>query len=226
MKQIFTVLSLCLPLFAISQTFELDPSEDIHKEHLTNEYSGDIINVKNISAVPIIVNYETLSNTFLEDWGCTFCAGDGCFNHIPITETLGLIEPGQASFLNCSMFFGEYPGEGTVVFRVFDINNPTIADTISLTYVVTDESTGTNDLVNEFNFMVNPNPTTGVLNIVNEQLEQYEVNIYNLTGQLILNEKVSGKSWTGDLFNQNSGIYILTVTNENGLIFRQKISKI
>ena len=46
MKRIFTILSFCLPLFALAQSFELDPSEDIYKEHLTQEYSGDMINVK------------------------------------------------------------------------------------------------------------------------------------------------------------------------------------
>jgi hypothetical protein len=65
----------------------------------------------------------------------------------------------------------------------------------------------------------------GTLNVVNDHIELYEVNVYSMTGQLILNEKVSGKSWNGDLFNQNSGIYILTVTDKTGLIYRQKISK-
>lgn len=226
MKKIFTLLSLCLPLFVFSQTFQLEPSEDIYQEHLVNEYSGDVINVRNISSEIITVNYETLSNTFLDDWGCSFCAGDGCYNHIPVTETLGQIEPDKTSFLNCSLFFGDYPGEGTVVFKIFDVDNPSIADTISLTYKVTAEMTNTNDFANEYNFEVNPNPTTGFLNISNDQLEQYQVNVYTMTGQMILNEKVSGKSWSGDLANHNGGMYILTVRGENGLIFRQKISKL
>jgi hypothetical protein len=226
MKRIFTILSFCLPLFALAQSFELDPSEDIYKEHLTQEYSGDMINVKNISGATMTINYEALSNTFLDEWGCTFCAGDGCFNNIPDTETLGQVEPGEASFMSISMYFGDYVGEGTVILKVFDANNPATADTISVTYKVTEESTGTNDLVNEFNFSVNPNPTMGDLNIINDQIEEYQVSVYSITGQLILNEKVSGKSWTGDISNQNSGIYILTVTDENGLVFRRKISKI
>ncbi len=31
---------------------------------------------------------------------------------------------------------------------------------------------------------------------------------------------------TGNNFNQSKGIYILTIVNENGLVFREKISKI
>ncbi|MCR9290050.1 MAG: T9SS type A sorting domain-containing protein [Bacteroidetes bacterium] len=224
MKRIFTILSFCLPLFAVGQSFELDPSEDIYQEHFVNDYSGDDILVKNISNDPITVNFETLSNTFLGDWKGTVCAGPDCFNHIPDTGTAGVILPGGEGFYQCSMFFGEFAGEGTLTIRFYDANDETIADTISLTYKV-EEITNTHNLANDYNFKLSPNPTMGTLNVVNDHIELYEVNVYSMTGQLILNEKVSGKSWNGDLFNQNSGIYILTVTDKTGLIYRQKISK-
>lgn len=226
MKRIFTILAFCLPLFAIGQSIELKPSDDIHREFLVNEISGDDIFVKNISGAAMTINYERVSNTFLSDWGTTFCAGIDCFNHIPESGTLGSLANGESSYLSCATYFGDYDGEGTVEFKIFDANNPAIAETISITYTVTEEITNSKNVVNEYNFSVNPNPTTGFLNIENDKIEEYVVNIFSMTGQLILTEKVFGKSWNGNLSNQTRGIYILTITNEKGQVFRQKINKI
>ncbi|MFQ5446983.1 MAG: T9SS type A sorting domain-containing protein [Saprospiraceae bacterium] len=50
--------------------------------------------------------------------------------------------------------------------------------------------------------------------------------IYSSTGQMVRHEKVTGKNWQGNIAELNPGLYILTVANEKGLIFRNKISKL
>jgi hypothetical protein len=200
MKNIFTGLLFCLPLLLIGQSIEFNPTDDIYQEHPNDEFLGAaVIDIKNISGAPITLNYEVLSNTFLMDWTNTLCIGlDQCYNFIPESGTFGTLANEAESYISCSTSFWEYEGEGTVVFRVFDANDNTIADTISLTFNVLEAVTGTNNLVNDYNFKLSPNPISSDLNVVNTQLEDFEISIYNLGGQLILKESAIGKSWNGN----------------------------
>ncbi|MBD3638808.1 MAG: T9SS type A sorting domain-containing protein [Crocinitomicaceae bacterium] len=74
---------------------------------------------------------------------------------------------------------------------------------------------------------VYPNPTQGVLNIVTSFDDGYEVFLFNLSGQLLFSDVVSGSAKTLQLQSKNleSGTYILVVKSGDHII-REKISYI
>lgn len=226
MKQLFTLFTFCLPLFICAQSFEISPSNEIYKEYHIGDFTSENVSVKNISGEEMTVLFETLSNTFSENWDGALCAGVDCFINIPPGGNLQSISDGEESVMGFTFNIKEDIGEGTIVFRVFNAENESISDTVSITYNITESPTSTSNLDNDFNFIASPNPTTGILNINNDQLNNYQIRINTLTGQLILNKKVTGKTWNGDISNLPAGIYILTAISEEGLVFREKIYKI
>ena len=73
-----------------------------------------------------------------------------------------------------------------------------------------------------FNVIAYPNPTEGRLTLKTADVEHYEYQVYDLTGQLVLNGQSQGNETTIDLSMCNKGVYFLTVVwNNNQLI--QKI---
>lgn len=226
MKRIFTILAFCFPLFAFGQTFVITPVTDFTEEYETNERSGNYFYIKNVSGEARTLHYEKLSDTFLEDWNTTFCAGINCYTYIPEFEDFGEMADTTETFVNFTTNFGETTGEGTVVLRFFDPNDASYADTLSVTYTVVEGTSGTNNLVNNYNFKLSPNPTAGAINLLNDEIVNYHVKIYNLTGQLVLEEDAIDKSWDGNISNLNSGLYILNIVDESGLVYSQRVNKI
>ncbi len=64
-----------------------------------------------------------------------------------------------------------------------------------------------------------PNPTTG--NFTVEGLNVAKVEVYNLVGQKVY--EAQGKSISIDANNWNKGIYMVNVTDENGVVETQKL---
>ncbi|TDR24226.1 LamG-like jellyroll fold domain-containing protein [Flavobacterium cheniae] len=68
-----------------------------------------------------------------------------------------------------------------------------------------------------------PNPTSGILNIDSQQ--NVTVEVYDLLGKLVLNQKISVGTNSFDISNFNTGVYILKVTNGNGNTQTHKLIK-
>ena len=70
----------------------------------------------------------------------------------------------------------------------------------------------------ESNLDIYPNPATDVLNIrCNSCFAGSEIQIFNLSGQLLHSEKLSGQSASINLSNFDSGIYVVKVQGENSV---------
>lgn len=82
---------------------------------------------------------------------------------------------------------------------------------------------------NVSNFTIAPNPTNGIvnLNIAMRQMEDVQIRVYNLSGQMILNtylEKVDNIQKTIDLSSQSNGIYLISLITSKGIV-TQKVIK-
>lgn len=72
---------------------------------------------------------------------------------------------------------------------------------------------------NSSKFAMYPNPTTGMVNFKFEnQTEITAINVYSISGQLVLSQKVSSSSnnYSIDLQKASAGVYIVKVETENG----------
>lgn len=66
-----------------------------------------------------------------------------------------------------------------------------------------------------------PNPTTDVLYINTTISDDYVVDIHNLAGQKVYSQQVYTNNTTIESGNWTSGLYILTITNNNGELIKQ-----
>jgi len=73
------------------------------------------------------------------------------------------------------------------------------------------------------NVMVYPNPSEGLFNIEGQNMRKIEV--LNAFGQVILSEEIETEFLQIDLNNRASGIYMLRVTTDDGIMNKQLIKK-
>ncbi len=73
------------------------------------------------------------------------------------------------------------------------------------------------------NVMVYPNPSEGLFNIEGQNMRKVEV--LNAFGQVILSEEIENEFLQIDLNNRASGIYMLRVTTDDGIMNKQLIKK-
>jgi Secretion system C-terminal sorting domain len=79
---------------------------------------------------------------------------------------------------------------------------------------------------NNSDFIITPNPITDQLNIVTQNdIREKKVTLFSINGAIIFESTFSGNSKTIELINIESGLYILTIMNQNGLVHKQKIIK-
>ncbi|MBP9995062.1 MAG: T9SS type A sorting domain-containing protein, partial [bacterium] len=72
------------------------------------------------------------------------------------------------------------------------------------------------DAISEDNVIegIYPNPTTGILNINATAMQQ--ITVVNALGQVVMNQTVSGDQTSIDMSSFEAGVYMVSVTTENG----------
>ena len=65
-------------------------------------------------------------------------------------------------------------------------------------------------------FLIYPNPTSGLLFISTEKTGAYQVEIFDLRGRIIYKEMRESKKSEFDLSLCDAGVYVLKVTNDKG----------
>jgi hypothetical protein len=118
-------------------------------------------------------------------------------------------------------------GDGFVASYDCDDTNPNInpfaTDDPTTSF---DESCGatlsTKDLeLKDLGYYINSNPNDGNFSIISTNLENYQVKLFSITGQLIFEK--AGKGVLEINSKTNAGTYILTITSEGKLIGTTKI---
>jgi hypothetical protein len=117
--------------------------------------------------------------------------------------------------------------------------NPKASPTITTTYTVikTQCKSVTSDVItitvsptsiNELNvnnaITLQPNPTSGFVNI-NSKFEMQKIEVINIAGQILLSETVNEKTRQLLLNNFSEGIYFVKIVLENGMTVTKKIIK-
>lgn len=63
-----------------------------------------------------------------------------------------------------------------------------------------------------------PNPTSGLLTIELEKPDQYQIEIFSLSGQSVFNRRMEGSTYQIDLFSFRKGVYFITLRSEDYVI--------
>ena len=87
--------------------------------------------------------------------------------------------------------------------------------------------TGIDEIASGLNFSVYPNPTEGVFNInlSEDALNSFDVNIMDVTGRAIYSRTIGSNEVTIDLNNQDAGMYFVHINAEGKAATRTLILK-
>ncbi len=113
-------------------------------------------------------------------------------------------------------------GAHTVSVTVTNSNNCEAADAIEITYTVCTSINKTND---NTSISVQPNPTSGLVYInFPSSVKEAEIEIYNVQGKVVKNEKVFDATKTQiDMSNMAKGAYTIRIVSENKIINKKLI---
>jgi len=109
----------------------------------------------------------------------------------------------------------------------FDFNEPIFTNT-----TMTEISTGSSVIHEAYDFgiLIYPNPTEGVftLNLKSQESRLSKVQIYNMNGLLVLEQKINqlDRQYNLNVSHLSSEVYIIQVTGNNGEMWRSKLVKI
>lgn len=86
------------------------------------------------------------------------------------------------------------------------------------------EATGTNQVSSQSNIEIYPNPTNGALNInINDPaFRESDVEIFDITGNLVFAKRYHIKSFSVETSNLKNGTYLLKLKDENGNLIRSE----
>lgn len=90
---------------------------------------------------------------------------------------------------------------------------------------------GLTDLSSSFGFKVNPNPSTGLftVSIAGMNNEKLDVNVFNVVGQTVYSSSVASESDNFEMFidlsHNETGVYIINILAENGVVLTKRLIK-
>jgi len=226
MKQLFTLLLFCIAWQLSAQDLVVNPSDTIYGEYPFNEWTADYIYVQNEGEAPISVKYEMLVNTFPSGWTTNFCTHEHCYNYIPSSGSLGVINPGEEGYLTFSIGFWEVAATAECVVRIYKADEPSVADTVTVIYHVEDGLTAAKEQSNEFLFAVGPNPTTEMLTVESPELTNWEILIQDLSGKVLKRGETASGTWSVSLNGLPQGMYLLSVMSDEKVVHAQRIVKL
>jgi len=120
-------------------------------------------------------------------------------------------------------------GIHTITVTATDNSSPPLTDSLKFIINVTKhcvDTTGINEITNNNNFTIYPNPSSGSFTIQTNNasiFQNSEIKVYDLPGRLIYSKKLNNNKTEIDLSNQSKGIYFVKLLNENILLGVNKV---
>jgi hypothetical protein len=195
------------PILRFEMAFDLERNYDI----LYMEVSTDQGNSWNVLGNSSDANWYN-SNRFPIGQNCSNCVG---------AQWTGTAE----TISTYSTSLNAYSNEANVIFRFAFVTDQSVTqegaviDNVVVTGVL---SNGAVQLENQFS--IYPNPSNGLFQITWNEPVSIDLNVYDLSGKLILNKKdAAGGSDEIDLSQVAQGVYFLNIKTENGSFTKKLI---
>ncbi|MGB0887527.1 MAG: T9SS type A sorting domain-containing protein [Vicingaceae bacterium] len=143
--------------------------------------------------------YDHVARQLVDGW-------DGSANSVPTNVVFNTANP-----FNYSGSIPAAHDETETEFVALIINNAT-GEIVNATHAALNIPVGIN-IINNSNFNIYPNPTTGLINI--EGVKGANIVVYDVLGAIVHNEVVASAKTTIDLSNLNKGSYFVKIINND-----------
>lgn len=219
MKTLFALSFIFLLSLDIqAQTLQYSPNRKLEKTVSKVYYNTEFIYLKNISGQPLNLEYELIENTMIPEWSATVCTNMACFSTIPKFGSLGTLKPGEEGYFSFNFAANETLGNGQLRFLMTSPEVPTLNDTVTFNYTVTEDGSVAAGPWARVNFK---NQILTVL-LSNPNLVA-TIELYNTNGNLIWNTELDAIT-SYPFRDLPHSIYIAIIRDENDRIIRSKIA--
>jgi hypothetical protein len=224
MKKIYTFLILLIPsLFAFSQNSlrlyynnDLLANDDsIYFFMDSSQYTAQYVQlaVENISNNNLNVKVKKTEISVVPGTENSFCWGM-CYDASVLVSTQYITIPAHS--INSDGFYGEYYPKGhlgtsIIRYTFFDMNNTTDSASMIAVYIAT--PVGIEELAENNNILLYPNPTSGIANLNLDLGKNFTIEIFNSLGAKVLQENIISNSI--DLSLLPEGIYYYRIKENN-----------
>ena len=230
-----SVLLALASVFTLAQNYTFSPSDTINVYADCNYYSVFEIDFINQTNAPLSLNWTRISNTLPVCWDISLCDWSKCYAGIPTGGMLPADIPAyDKGFFKLDINPLDYAGTGIVKLFLYDINNPTVGDTVIFTINSCSAgnicTVGISDNANTENLIiVSPNPANDFINIeINDASSAFtSCEVYNIIGKKLMTIAVTnGRVNKVPLNNLSKGIYFVKYQNKSHLSVTKKFYKI
>lgn len=215
MKKYLTLL-ISSTFFAASfaQTYSISPVK-IFKEKIdvTKGFLAFDIKIKNETAKPMRIEWNTLLVSVPTGWDFSICDYGVCYITIPDSARMKLVEPGKEGFIKLDIFPNGIAGNCNMLFKIRDSANASVTDTIGFdingvigTGIADAQSAGVS---------IYPNPVSSQLFVNTGRREPMQFALYDFTGKLTRSGSLNLQSVV-DLAGLQAGIYSLILVEATG----------
>ena len=224
-KNKFLIALALVNLTANGQSFVLFPSPSVSDTLMANHYSALEIRMLNVTTHNIHIQYQKLSTTFLAGWSMTFDDYQTHWLYSIPGRVMDVVTPGHFGYLGMDLNPHLVVGTGEIKYRVWDIANPSIGDTLTFTFVVTPDTTppiSVDPKLFPLDIKVFPNPAIGqfFLQAENGKLPTGEIQLFSMDGETALRKEVeAGNYFEIPVHGLCAGIYSLRFTSAQGSFF-------
>lgn len=212
---IFLSFLLVTAMANAQQSYVVTPNKSVQMEVPLNK-NVTILDIyqENTDTVPISLAWRKLELSLPPEWDYSMCELGRCYAGIPDSSQMDDVPPHEKAFLGVNIIPNHTAGTGTVRCVVFDVRHPDHRDT--LTWFVTASAAAVLEKSQSQQFVVIPNPSTGLMRVNFHKDFSGSVTVFDSKGKQVRSETVRGISVNVDLSTEPAGTYVLVARNTTG----------
>ncbi len=216
MYKLFAFL-LSIPFLGVSQILDYTPNRKLNKTVAANYYNTEFIFIRNISNQSQGLVFERIDNALITEWSATICTNQTCYSILPKSGNLGVLKPGDETYISINLAVNSVLGEGSVRYLINSLTDTSLHDTVTFNFLATEDGSVASGPWANVNF------SQGVLTVLlaDPNLKAH-LSIYTLDGKAIYDQELNPIS-SVPIRDFGSATYLVYIRDEYGRIIKKKI---
>ncbi len=205
-----------------AQSYNITPNDTIQMVGAMEDLETLSIQQLNISVNTINIKWKKVSESVPSNWEASNCDNRICNTTLVDSGMMNPVIPNDYGLLLLHITPHVNFGTAVVRYAVWDIAYPSLKDT--LTYILTvSNASGIHEIKSEIDYTFFPNPVKDNIRIVSSNEADFTFSINDLSGKKICSGITSEKSILVSMEDIPNGIYLISITDRNGIIKTKKI---
>jgi len=210
------------------RTYTVEPSAKVvETTTIMDDVTKYYIHFKNTTGNDIHLGWKKLSMDIPTGWDYSLCDFSTCYSGIPDGDhIMSTVQKDSSGFLAPNIYPDNNNGTFTLTMAVWDVDHPSITDTLTWILTANVQATVVNGNASKFKMSAFPNPATKTAAIQFGSSVSGTINLLSSNGAIVLEQRITNASSASlDVSSVSAGEYIVLFTNTTGSIFKTKLIK-